>query len=72
MCKRVKFNGDLANLLKGLPEREQIERYLDAGGAFYFNQTSQDIESGSVEVFFYLFDATHYFYLDRDDVEIEV
>lgn len=71
MCKRIKFNGDLAKLLTGLPEREQIERYLDAGGAFYLDQTGQDVEPGSIEVFFYLLDATHYFYLDRNDVEIE-
>lgn len=71
LCARVKIKCDLAKLLEGLPERDQVEQYLDAGGAFYFDQTSQDVESGKVEVFFYLFDATHYFYLDRDAVEFE-
>ncbi|MEL6756985.1 MAG: hypothetical protein AAFP81_11180 [Pseudomonadota bacterium] len=71
MCERVNFKGDLAKLLNGLPEREQIERYLDAGGAFYFDRTSQHEEPGTVEVFFYLFGATHYFFLDRSDVEME-
>ncbi|MEP1144188.1 MAG: hypothetical protein ABJH52_10750 [Henriciella sp.] len=71
MCEPVKFKGDLAKLLAGVQERDQIERYLDTGGAFYFDRTRQDIEPGLVEVFFYLFDATHYFCLNRNDVEIE-
>lgn len=69
MCYRVKFKGDLEALLRGIPEAAQIKDYLSAGGAFLIEPDQIPVKD-KVEIFFYLFDAVHFFNVTGSEIEI--
>lgn len=68
--KKVKYTGNVEQLLSDLPEKPYLEPYFQNTNEFIITEELRDIHDAPlIEIFVKIKDTYHYFYVYLDEIE---